>query len=56
MTYKVKYLTFIVSGCDTVFVSASNEKEAKEIGEKLINKNKIYPSYLNDGYIVCIPV
>lgn len=56
MTYKVKYITSIISGCDTVFVSASNEKEAKEIGEKLLNKNKIYPSYLNDGYIVCIPV
>lgn len=56
MTYKVKYVTSIISGCDTVFVSASNEKEAKEIGEKLLNKNKIYPSFLNNGYIICIPV
>ena len=56
MTYKVKYITSIISGCDTVFVSASNEKEAKEIGEKLLDKNKIYPRFLNNGYIICIPV
>lgn len=56
MTYKVKYITSIISGCDTVFVSAFNEKEAKEIGKKLLNKNKLYPSYLNDGYIICIPI
>lgn len=55
MTYKVKYITSIISGCDTVFVSASNEKEAKEIGNELLNKNKL-PRFLNDGYIVCIPV
>lgn len=55
MTYKVKYITSIISGCDTVFVSASNEKEAKEIGEKLLNKNKL-PRFLDDGYIICIPV
>lgn len=56
MTYKVKYITSIISGCDTVFVSASNEEEAKEIGNKLLNKNKLHPSFLNDGYIICIPV
>ena len=56
MTYKVKYITSLISGCDTVFVSASNEREAKEIGDKLLNKNKIYPRFLNDGYIICIPV
>lgn len=56
MTYKVKYITSLISGCDTVFVSASNEKEAKEIVDKLLNKNKIYPRFLNDGYIICIPV
>lgn len=56
MTYKIKYITSIISGCDTVFVSASNEKEAKEIGEKLLNKNKLYPRFLDDGYIICIPV
>ena len=56
MTYKVKYITSIVSGCDTVFISASNEAEARKIGDKLLNKNKLYPSYLNDGYIICIPV
>lgn len=56
MTYKVKYIASIISGCDTVFVSASNEEEAKEIGEKLLDKNKLYPSFLNNGYIICIPV
>lgn len=56
MTYKVKYITSIISGRDTVFVSADNEEEAKDIGDKLLNKNKLYPSYLNDGYIICIPV
>lgn len=55
MTYKVKYITSILSGCDTIYVSASNEEEAKEIGDKLLNKNKL-PSFLNDGYIICIPV
>lgn len=50
MTYKVKYVTSIISGCDTIFVSASNEEEAKEIG------NKLYPRFLDDGYIICIPV
>ena len=56
MTYKVKYITSIISGYDTVFVSASNEKEAKEIGDKFLNKNKLYPRFLDDGYIICIPV
>lgn len=56
MTYKIKYVTSIISGCDTIYVSASNEKEAKKIGEKLLNKNKLYPNFLNDGYIICIPV
>lgn len=56
MTYKVKYIASIVSGCDTVFVSANNEAEAKEIGEKLLNKNKVYPRFLDDGYIICIPI
>lgn len=56
MPYKVKWITSLISGCDTVFVSATNEKEAKEIGEKLLNKNKLHPSFLNNGYIICIPV
>ena len=56
MTYKVKYITSIISGCDTIFVSASNEAEVKDIGDKLLNKNKLHPPYLNDGYIICIPV
>ena len=55
MIYKIKYITSIISGCDTVFVSASNEEEAKEIGSNLLNKNKL-PSFLNDGYIICIPI
>lgn len=56
MTYKVKYVTSLITGCDTIFVSANNEEEAREIGNKLLNKNKIHPQYLNDGYIICIPV
>ena len=56
MTYKVKYVTSLITGYDTVYVSASNEAEAKDIGDKLLNKNKLYPSYLNDGYIICIPI
>lgn len=56
MTYKVKYITSLISGCDTIFVSASNEKEAKEIGSNLLDKNKLHPRFLDDGYIICIPV
>lgn len=56
MTYKVKYITSIISGCDTVFVSASNEEEAREIGDKLLNKNKLYPQFLDDRYVICIPI
>lgn len=56
MTYKVKWVTSIITGCDTIFVSASNEQEAKEIGDNLLNKNKLHPQYLNKGYIICIPV
>lgn len=56
MTYKVKYITSIISGCDTVFVSASNEEEARGIGDKLLNKNKLYPRFLDDGYVICIPI
>ena len=32
------------------------EEEEKEIGDKLLNKNKLYPHFLNNGYIICIPV
>lgn len=56
MMYKVKYVTSLIGGCDTVYVSASNEGEAKEIGDKLLNKNKLYPRFLDDGYIICIPI
>lgn len=56
MTYKVKYITSIISGCDTVYVSANNENEAKKLGNELLNKNKLHPSFLNNGYIICIPV
>ena len=34
MTYKVKYITSIISGCDTVFVSAFNEKLVKTFIER----------------------
>lgn len=54
MTYKVKYVTSLITGCDTIFVSANNEEEAKKLGNELLNKNKL-PRFLNDGYIICIP-
>lgn len=55
MTYKVKYITSLITGCDTIFVSANNEEEAKLLGNELLNKNKLH-RFLNDGYIICIPV
>lgn len=56
MTYEVKWITSIIVGCDTVYVSASNEAEAKKLGELMLNKNKLHPAFLNNGYIICIPV
>lgn len=56
MTYKVKWVTSLVTGHDTVYVFANSEAEAKDIGNELLNKNKLHPQYLNDGYIICIPV
>lgn len=56
MIYKVKWITSNIAGHDTVYVSANNIEEAKEIGDKLLNKNKLYPRFLDDGYIICIPV
>lgn len=56
MTYKVKWVTSLVTGHDTVYVSANSEAEAKGLGELLLNKNKLHPNFLNNGYIICIPV
>ena len=56
MTYKVKYITSNVAGHDTIYVSANSIEEARKIGDNLLNKRKLYPSFLNNGYIICIPV
>lgn len=56
MLYLVEYVTSIIAGRDHVYVLANNEEEAKKLGEPMLNKNKIHPSYLNDGYILCIPL